>query len=330
MLCFVGALLALSPYPKLGLALNVPEGGGQDAYLVAMRQQVRLGLDGGTISVKWDEIAQSGTKPLSDGIGGATFMGQKVLLTIATIDTVKRRLPPSLMGAGWDDPGLQRQFDGLLEGLSPIVKGHISWLSLGNEVNPYLTAHPQEQAPYLRFLAHSRGTVHRLLPGVGVGVTATCTDAMQDPALAKRLQQGMDATVFTYYTLQGLNPGGSLRTEGDFSFMEQVAGARPLLLQEIGCPASPRAGSSEEIQARFVQEVFEQLDRNASTVQLAVFFMQCDFSKSAVAVLTGYYGLDQAPFAAFLGSLGLRDATGKPRKAWDVFAAACMKRKPIE
>ncbi len=318
------------PYPCLGLALNVPAGGGADAFLSAMRQQIRLGLDGGTISVKWDEVASGGTKSVTDGVGGAAFMGQKVLLTIATIDTVRRRLPSALMSSAWDDPGLETQFDSFLGRIAPMVKDKVAWISLGNEVNPYLAAHPDEVTPYLKFLAHSRDTVHRLLPGVGVGVTLTCMDAIGQPQLAERLQEGMDVSVFTYYPLIGFKVPAPLQTDRHFSFMTGLAGSKPLLLQEIGCPAAEEAGSSEALQAQFVDQVFEQLDIHAARIPLAAFFMQCDFSKQTVHDMTSYYGVDQAPFAAFLGSLGLRDQAGKPRKAWSEFATACLKRKPIE
>jgi hypothetical protein len=318
-------------YPtNLGLAINLPEGAGAPELMAAMRKEVRLGLDGGTITLKWDEVASSGVKSVSDGLGAAAFMGQRVLLTISTIDTVRRRVPPEFAHTPWDDAGLESRFDALLTQVAAFGGMNLGWISLGNEVNPYLAGHPEEVAAYLRFLDHERETVHRLLPQVGVGVTITCMDAIDQPDLAEQLQKSMDVIVFTYYPLKGFKVVTPLATDRHFGFMTKIAAGRPLLLQEIGCPSDELTGSSQAVQADFVNQVFDQLDSHGDSIPLAVFFIQGDFSAKQVRDLTGYYGLAEPAFGAYLGSLGLCDAVGKPKKAWGTFAAACLKRKPID
>ncbi|HWD41864.1 MAG TPA: hypothetical protein VG944_23695, partial [Fimbriimonas sp.] len=104
----------------------------------------------------------------------------------------------------------------------------------------------------------------------------------------------------------------------------------PLLLQEIGYPASPENGSSEQKQAQFIDEVFKQLETLDSKVPFASFFLQTDFGTAQLDAFTGYYGVSEASFRSFLGSLGLHDSTGKPRQAWNVFTRECLKLKPVE
>jgi hypothetical protein len=111
--------------------------------------------------------------------------------------------------------------------------------------------------------------------------------------------------------------------------MAAIAGSRPLILQEIGFPASPEAGGSEQKQAEFVRLVFQQLDQHAGKIPLAVFFMQVDFPPSMLGLLETYYGLSGEPFRAFLGSLGFMDSKGRARPAWKVFQQEVAKRKPI-
>lgn len=323
----LGAACA-APSTRIGLALGVPEGGGEEEYLRALRQQIRLGLDAGNLSLKWDEFEAQGGKPLEDGLGVARVAGQRLVLTIATIDTVRRRLPKDVEGLAWDDPRLVERFEAFLGKVLARAKPHVSWLSLGNEVDPYLASHPDEVEPYLRFLARARQVVRRLAPGTAVGVTVICRDSQKGPDLARRLQAGMDVTIATYYPLDGFRPTvGSV--DQDFAFLLRLAGDRPLVLQEVGCPSSPLVGSSEDLQAGFVRSVFEQLALHGGRIPAAVFFAQTDFPSSLLGVLEGYYGIRDERFRAFLGSLGFLDAKGRPKKAWRVFAENMARLRPV-
>ncbi len=331
MILFLAYAVLQTSYPCIGLAANPVVGTGEAAFLASVRREMRLGLDGGTMTLKWDEVATQGLKSVSDGVGLANLTGQKELLTIATIDTVKKRLPADLADLQWDDPVLEKRFDDLLGQVAPIVAGKISWISLGNEVNPYLTAHAEELQPYLRFLAHERDTVHRLLPKVQVGVTITCMDSTLQSYIPKALQQGMDVTIFTYYPLDPqFKVIVPLQTKQHFDAMLDIAGDRPLLLQEIGCPTSDASGGSEAIQADFVNQVFDQMDAHAGKIGLGVFFMENDFSADQLKLWTAYYGIGAPSFIGYLATLGLCDGTGKPKAAWPAFIAACEKRKPIQ
>ena len=325
----LAGLLINPPTQRIGLALNVPEPAGPAGFMAAMRKQIRLGLDGENISLKWDEYETS-SKGLEDGINGAVFMGQQPLLTISTIDTVRRRVPADIATTPWDDPKFEHRFDAFLQGLAPKLKDKVGWISLGNEVNVYLAQHPDETASYLKFLAHERELLHGLLPGVPVGVTVTCADGQKAPEIVKALQEGMDVTVFTYYPLDGFKVQPLSEVPKGFEFMLSIAGSRPMLLQEIGYPASPLNGSSEDQQAQFVSAVFDQLKAHQDQIPLGCFFIQGDFSEAQLSVLDTYYGVNAPEFHAFLGSLGLCDAKGKPRKAWAVFTKECLGLKPVQ
>ena len=49
-----------------------------------------------------------------------------------------------------------------------------------------------------------------------------------------------------------------------------------------------------------------------------VLFMS-DLPKAMVEFFGGYYGSQNAAFKAYLETLGLRERSGKPKPAWDVF-----------
>ncbi len=324
--CLAVALAA--PGPRLGLAMGFREGAGEDDFFAAIRTQIRMGLDGTAPNIKWDEFEAQSGKPLADAVGAAKLIDQEMLVTISTIDTVKKRLPADVADKDWSSPEMLARWDGFLTKVAEQAGPRTKWISLGNEVNVYLAQHPTEVDAYVKFLVHGRATLKKANPALLVGVTLTCSDSMTDPDLAKRLQEGMDISVFTYYPMDGLKVLDPSLVPSHFEFMSQFAGGRPLLLQEIGYPAAAAARSSEARQAEFVRQVFGQIDRYGSRIALASYFMQSDFPPSLMKVFEGYYGISDPTFLAFLGSLGLCDNSGKPREAWGVFKAEMAKRRP--
>jgi hypothetical protein len=323
------AVAGLGPGTRLGLAINVPEGGGEEEFLAAARQQIRMGIDGAAVSVKWDEFESQNGKPLDEGLGIMKLIGQEGMITIASLDTVKRRLPPDIMEKAWDDPSVLERWTKFLAGIVPKLGKQVRWISLGNEVDGYLASRPSEVESYLRFLASGRTAIKKLRPDMQVGVTVMCADGQKNPSFIRRLQEGMDVAAFTYYPNASTSSGDLASVAKDFDFMIGIAGARQLLLQEIGYPASEAAGGSPERQAQFVRSVFASIDRHEAKIPLAVYFLQCDFGPGLIGVLEQYYGLSHPSFIAFLSSLGLMDSKGKPRPAWRVFQQEVAKRKPL-
>lgn len=315
--------------PRIGLSMNVREGGGEADYLAALRQQIRLGLDGSLISLKWDEYESQAGKPLADALGFIKLTGQDALLTIATIDTVKRRLPPDIADRAWDDQALLDRCDGFLRKIAPQLGKQIRWISLGNEVDGYLSSHPGETAAYLRFLDHERNLLHEIAPGVKVGVTTTWMGLAQYRALIASLQKDQDVAVFTYYPLSGysvLPPAQAAVHVGD---MLQAADGKPLLLQEIGYPSSERCSSSEKLQADFVKMVFAAIRQQQSHIAFASFFVQMDFGQTMLGFFSSYYGQSDSGLPAFLGSLGLQDSMGRPKPAWREFQREMSTMRPL-
>jgi hypothetical protein len=103
--------------------------------------------------------------------------------------------------------------------------------------------------------------------------------------------------------------------------MVKAAGDKPLLLQEVGYPADPLVGSSEEAQAAFVEAAFDAVARHRAKIVGFSYFMLHDFGEKMTDTLVGYYGVGQPRFRAFLNSLGLRKADGTPRKSWARYEA---------
>ena len=145
----------------------------------------------------------------------------------------------------------------MIDSLQPDL-AHVAYLSIGNEVDSYLAAHPAEWAAYKTFLADAVAYVHRVAPAVKVGVTATFDGANgASSAEVAALNSVTDVYILTYYPLTTSfavrAPDSPL---SDVSRMVTLAGAKPLIVQEAGYPASELLGSSEQKQAQFITSLF--------------------------------------------------------------------------
>lgn len=310
--------------PRLGLALNVPEGGGEAEYLAALRSQIRLGLDGLAISVKWSDVEKSpgqyDWKVLDDALGIGKFLGAEVALTVQTIDTNQRTLPADLQDKGWGDPGLRQRWQRFLATLVPRLGPAVKWVSLGNEVDGYLAAKPDELDAFAEFLTEGRAVLRQARLGLPVGVTLMAHELSRAPQVAARLVPLCDVVFWTYYPIQA---DFSIRPAEQWTAPWRAAlaasGGKPVVLQEVGIPSSPLLGSSPEIQAEFVRVMLAEVARDGRQVQLVSVFMAVDFGPKALDVLLAYYGFHDPRFRAYLGSLGLFTATGTPKPAWQTF-----------
>ncbi|MCC6730308.1 MAG: hypothetical protein IT208_13305 [Chthonomonadales bacterium] len=326
--CLLSALAfpAGAAPPLLGLAANPREGATGAAFLEGVLDARRLGVSMMFSTHRWSDLepkpGEYDLKPLREAISGLGSLGFRVALTLQTIDTNNRTLPADLASRPFDDPELIARFDRLLERVAKTLTDRVGWVMLANEADIYLGMHPEELPRFAAFAEHGRATLRRLRPGLPVGVTCTHDGVRDRPALVGRLNRDMDVVTLTYYPLDermGVRPVAE--APADFERMVRAAGTRPLLLQEIGYPASPLLGSSEERQAAFIDAVFDAVDRHRGRIACFSFFLLHDFGDRLTDTLVGYYGIPDPRFRAFLATLGLRKADGTPRKAWARFQA---------
>jgi hypothetical protein len=106
----------------------------------------------------------------------------------------------------------------------------------------------------------------------------------------------------------------------DFPLMLDIAGDRPLVLQEVGYPSAESLGSSEQKQADFITNVFAAWDQAGSKIPFLSIFALGDLSDDLMNQLGAYYGLAQdTNFLDYLRTLGLRQVDGTPKLAWQTF-----------
>jgi hypothetical protein len=259
---------------------------------------------------------------LNAAINSAQSHGMVELVGLQVINTTARELPAELQALAFDDPAVTLQFHALLERvLTPANRGRIAYLSIGNEVDVYLRAHPAEWQRYKLFYEDALQYAHALDPSVKVGVTGTIDGVMQSPSELTDLNAQSDVMILTYYPLQSIAGATAVRSPsvvaGDFALMLGLAGAKPLLLQEVGYPAATANLSSEAMQAQFVSNVFAAWKAANGKIPFLNYFLLHDFTQQMCDDFGVYYGApSDTSFKAFLCSLGLRKDDGTPRAAW--------------
>jgi len=324
-----------SPTEKaaVGVHFGIPNNPTEETYLNSLRGQVRVGAQGLAMSAKWNELepaqGQNDLKKVADSVGLSRFIGGKSLFTFQTIDTNNWVLPQDLTGLRFDDPKVVGRASVLLNKVLTSLGQGVKWISLGNEVDVYLSAHPDEIPEYLNLLKDLEGVVRRERPDLKIGVTVTFEGLVRRKEIVSQLAKFGDCAVVTYYpTREDFSPLPLAETPANFDRMVSYAAGRPLVLQEVGLPSAPLLGSSESLQADFVSAIFRQLESRKG-IAFASFFMQYEFPAPMLDFFESYYGVKNERFRAFLGTLGFHDAAGNPKAAWKRFGAEMQKWNPL-
>lgn len=314
--------LAIAVYPRSQPRIDPA------AFEDAVDLALHAGVQSINFSYKWSAL-EPGTQsyaldPLKNDFRLADQRNLDVLLTLQVINTTTREVPADLRDAAFDSTRMKGRFHHLVDTLKPLLGGHLRFLSIGNEVDAYLNAHPDQWSSYQAFYEDGLAYAHTTLPGVEIGVTtefAAASGASADRVA--RLNRRSDVVVLTYYPLAPdfkTQPASSPLS--DLPKMVALAADKPVVLQEVGYPSASQLASSEQAQARFVHDVFVAWDQVGAAIPFLDFFLLHDFATSLCDQLAGYYGLPgNSNFKAYLCTLGLRHRDGTPKPAWAQFEA---------
>jgi hypothetical protein len=315
-------ILAVAANPR-----EVPPPTSQD-FLNAVNLVYGAGARGMVETQTWSALEPSaGQYSVQSLQNDLTFQAGKGLQTyfgIQVINTVPKAVPSDLMGVSWDDPQMKARFHALLDAIKPLLTSQVAYISVGNEVDLYLSAHPSEWAAYQNFYEDAVAYIHQTLPGIRVGVTTTFGGASGGAQASVAALNGMsDVWIFTYYPLGGgFVPSAPQLPLTDFPTMLTLASTKDVVLQEVGYPTSTLISSSEANQADFVNQFFQAWQNAGQRIRFLSFFLLHDFTPTFCAELNAYYQSPPDPaFQAYLCSLGLRHEDGTEKPAWSAFVS---------
>ena len=276
-------------------------------------------------SKTWKAIEpRAGALDTKDVKNSLDYLGNKkgfatLLLGIQLINTSAKETPADLAGVPFDSPAMKARFHALVDALKRVLNPRVKYLSVGNEVDIYLSQHPGEWDSYRAFYEDAVRYVHSTLPGISVGVTATFDGARgTSKARLASLAATSDVVILTYYPLgPGYKPRPAATAGSDMATMVSLAGGKPLVLQEVGYPSASELSSSEQAQADFVADVLQAWRTQGTRIPFLNFLGLHDISPSQCDLYAGYYGQPgNRAFKAYLCSLGLRRADGAPKASW--------------
>lgn len=258
---------------------------------------------------------------LSNTLSYVHARGFDVILNIQVLNTNVKETPQDLMGVSFAEDAMRTRFRALLDSIHPYLTTRIRCVSIGNEVDAYLNNNPSEWATYATFYQDAAAHLRAIAPGIPVGVTMIYDSVRQAPELANLLNQFSDVWVLTYYPFKSGSFTVREPTEplADFPTMVYMADGKPVILQECGYPSSRLNGSSQKKQQLFVEYAFQAWRAAGDQMPIMSYFALHDFTRQQTKEFTQYYGLGSVEFRSFLGTLGLRNEWGVPKRAWRAF-----------
>jgi hypothetical protein len=254
----------------------------------------------------------------------------KVSVTFTNVHMNQKHLPVYLKDKRFGDPYFLERWEKYLEAFLPRYGDYIDSLNIGNEVNNYFGQHYGEWKDYVEFFKRGSEVIRRLKPSTSVGIVLV---ESRREHFWKAVEPYCDHLAITYYTpcsMFGKSPTAEALDKKSAKYFARtldeairVVGRKKLLLTEVGCATHPALDSSPELQAQFIEALFEWLrgkeDKILGMSWLAATDWPYDGTKRA---LKGYLDpalLEHEPFMRFLTSLGLRYEDGTKKPGYDAF-----------
>jgi hypothetical protein len=234
----------------------------------------------------------------------------KILLTLLSpINTTVSSMPAFLNGKSLNDPEVIEHYKKLLDYILPrLPNTNLIGLVLGNEINIYLSIHTDEKEAFKEFFIAVSGYARTKRPGLKVSFSSTLygtVGALKD--YIYDLNQYTDFVCLTYYPLNADFTVKDPEVVGqDFKNVYDLY-SKPIYFQECGYPTSPDCNSNEELQSRFVEEVFKSWDQYKSKIQLICFYKLTDSPLEDVYAYLNEIGLTSNPaLTGYVATLGFR------------------------
>ena len=318
------ALVSAAPVPKGTRTLGLSVGQAKDGdYGRAFAAAQAGGAQSVTLSLDWSRletapgIYDNPLLSIADGFYPPRHVA--VDLVLRPINTSRSEVPADLQDRLFDDPLVIARFERLLDNMfAQLPHLTLHSLAIGNEVDAYLSQDASRWPHYTKFYSTVLAYAHAKRPGLKIGVAATF-DGLTGPSRKplQALNTDSDLIMATYYPLHAdftIRPPATVGP--DFARLCAFYPGRPITFLEAGCPSSPDCGSSPQLQATFVRNLFAAWDTHAAQIVSVTFSWQTDISPETTAGFSRYYGVSSKPFAAFLSSLGLQTYEGQDKPAW--------------
>ncbi len=309
----------------LGIDITQSQSGTyDDAFNLAKS----IGNEFVTLTLDWDTVE---TLP---GVYDDTWLdianvyypaqGMKLALILSSADTVSDRRPADLRVLAWNDAAVVQRYENLVDHvLSRLSAVTLILIALGSEMDVYLGANTARWTEYTDFYNLTSSYVKaKVSAQTAVGVKTTFDGTVTSrTAQIQTLNANSEAIFITYYPLNAdftvKNPDV---VSADFASLIALYPGRKILFLEAGYPSGTLCASSEELQRRFVANMFSAWDAHDDVVTAVNFEWLHDLTQSQVDMYAGYFGISDLRFKEYLKTLGLRYSNGSEKTAFSELA----------
>lgn len=314
----------------LALEINQPTGLDHGEKLT---QAKGIGVGAVQLTFPWSALEPTANAIdvsfLQFGMDFYRAQGVKVVLSIPTLDTVAKLVPPDLASTPMDDAQMIARFETLLDAVLAVCGTELEYLVIGNEVNILLDGAVQaDWDAFEVFVNAGVAHAHSVTPGVLVGISLA--DKELPDTRVNDLVAGTDVFFGTYYEIGndfGGMPTANTPAEAFDLFLDAAGATQPVVVKECGYPSGTAAGGTLAGEQQFVNDVFVAWDARAARMPLLTYSRMFDGLVSDCEAQAASYGLPgNAAFIDFLCTLGLRTYADTSKPAWDDFVANAAAR----
>lgn len=352
-----GIYLGVQP----GFELNDPDGASA-AVQTKLQEAFDAGVSVVPVGAEWPELEPSlnnyNKETLRQRLEYAEQRGLKPVPLLYLIDSEGVLLPDYLNPDGEKlipltqvditDPKIINRYKALLDWVVPMVAEHGGFaIMVGNEPDNHLEDTPGEAPEILEFLRQVKNYIHGINPDMAVGITLSDGfDKLQSYSI-DLVNESDFASFNMYCSLEDFEIDAQ-QIAARLDRRINAANGKPVMIQELGCASGLEtdpalAAAMQERQKQWLEATFELMETRPS-IRVAMIFQLMDWGEW---LLNYYRELLRPVFMeetngdveltnmildmvmASLGSIGLLEADGSPKPAWNLFLAEVAKSGPI-
>ena len=128
----------------------------------------------------------------------------RAVLTMNPLDTMENQIPQEFQEYSFDDPVFVKAYTSFVDTtLARVSQVELVSIAIGNEVDILLSDSKSDWESYTRFFIEIKRHIHKVKPGVPVGVKITFDGFRSRRALVNELVSHSDLVMLTYYPIAG-------------------------------------------------------------------------------------------------------------------------------
>lgn len=283
----------------------------------------------GRVLIDWIDIepnrGQYETVELEEQLANIVDHGQVPMLTIAAVDVSGTQFPEWL--GGFEPESAASAYNDMIDAIEPILLRHGVWLLAVANEPPFDDG--LDRAEFADFVGRVNDHVDRAIPELATTFVFAGGDAFHPDPGTERLHEAVDVLALNHYCIDTtLLVAPMEETEQRLEEIVDRSDGRPIVFQELGCPAGESMGSSEERQLEWFERAFGFIADEPSVRAAFVF----EFQDWSVESFEADYGgaFDDEPelaefavrFEDWLLTSGLFRQDMSPRPAYEAFLDA--------